>query len=230
MTSDDSDTPRGNGEPSEESETGTPPRDPETGQFLPRDERPTDEGPDANSDGSDGTDHDAPGDSTTEGEADRTVDDASPDDHQTETANAGPSSGEREPEPMPDEPESEPTAGEETTESSDEVEQAETDPPAEEPDDTTANPETGPGEETEGTAREPAPTSPSGRDRAPESTPRTPESSGREPSTASRPPTGPVFVPNPNGYPRPATVFLPAHPWLRLPARPPDHETVSRRG
>ena len=36
-----------------------------------------------------------------------------------------------------------------------------------------------------------------------------------------------VFVPNPNGYPRPATAFLPAHPWLRLPSRPPDHETVS---
>jgi len=155
MTSDDSDTPRGNGEPTEENEGGTPPRDPETGQFLPRDDRPTDEAADANADATDDADYETPGASTTEGETDRTLDDESPDEHQTEAANAGPSSGEREPEPMPDEPESEPTAGEEPTESSDEAEQAEaeslaqtpeteqssdaaeTEPPATEPDDAT---------------------------------------------------------------------------------------------
>ena len=40
---------------------------------------------------------------------------------------------------------------------------------------------------------------------------------------------GTVFVTHPEGYPRPRTMFLPTLPWLRLPARPPAHETVSRR-
>lgn len=64
---------------------------------------------------------------------------------------------------------------------------------------------------------------------APEGEPGADSSVGGSRTGRQRPETTtPTFVTNPDGYPRPPTVYLPALPWLRTPVRPPAHETVMR--
>jgi len=51
--------------------------------------------------------------------------------------------------------------------------------------------------------------------------------SDRPDQPLAAPPRQTVFVPNPDGYPRPPTMYLPVVPWLRLPSHPPAHDTVT---
>lgn len=84
---------------------------------------------------------------------------------------------------------------------------------------------TGPGEETD--AEPPTGESDEDQTEDTESGAKQPSGGGSSPEVAERRRPGTVFVPNPNGYPRPPVTYLPTHPWLRLPSRAPTHETVS---
>jgi hypothetical protein len=195
MTSDDSDTRREAEEDPEsgapdDGETGTPPRDPETGQFLPA----------ADSNGPD------------------------PDDQQTAASGDRDTKAERrDPQSMSEETDPEPTADEDPSEPSTETEGTEAEPSGTDSDSPAETDATEPDE----TPHEPAEVQGASLDRD-AARPNPPTSTD---SPAARPGTDrafqTVFVPNPNGYPRPATTFLPTHPWLRLPSRPPAHVTIS---
>ena len=231
MTSDDTDTPRGNGDDDEESASdearNTPPRDPDTGQFLPKDERPDDT--------SDSPETESTEAAHPEGPTDRST--------QTVEGEPAPTAETRatESEPMvEEEPEPEPTdeAHEHESESMDEKREteAETPPVASdaEPSTEVSAPET---PDTDSPTAEPA-GEPSTETAAADS--KRAQAAGAEQTTATpsarganaRPPgeTTPkiVFTTNPNGYARPPTAYLPTHPWLRLPSRAPEFETVSR--
>jgi hypothetical protein len=180
MTSDDSDTADGADEDtaseasSDRGTAGGQPRDPETGKFLPKDERPG----------------------------------AEPDEPEASDS-----------EPPSESAESEPREAESQSASTESAAPVEADAPEPKPPANSAHPSE-PQPDT-GSAR------PTGESPTPHRTDaatwhRTPR--GSTESTVQAPRT--VFVPNPNGYPRPPAVYLPALPWLRVPSRPPAHETV----
>jgi len=249
MTTDDTPREGDEGADGEDSGTGTPARDPETGQFLPKDERP------------DG-DSETP-DTEVKGEADSGESTEQPthgraDDPPTARAADG---------PMTDDIADEPETGDSEDESRGEVDESQFETTEEKPTDRSASrDEQGPDDESSAESElggnEPTNESGSGvsepaagGDRpaqqpgesniqSPAGDP-VPGAGGNREPPATTPPTeglqtggtgthnttgrspGTVFVTNPDGYPRPSTVFLPTLPWLRLPSRPPAHETVS---
>jgi len=198
MTSDDTNT-AGESEEGDkapdDAKRDVPPRDPETGKFLPRNERP-----------------DAP----------------TSDDGPTDGAEREPNADKRDPEPMSEESDSEPTADEDASESSTGAGAPNTELPATPDGEGDAGDETAVTEQPSDETSEESQPEPTAPERGAAPTP--PHSGGREAESPSDQELGAVFLTNPNGYPRPATTFLPSHPWLRLPSRLPAHETVSSRG
>ena len=250
MTSDDSDTQPGSDDsaetvPSGDEESTGPPRDPETGRFLPEEDRP------AKGDGTDAAAGDPAGGSTAESADGRSAGGHESDtDQPTAGPDRGPTNGESE--TMSDEDhahstgddrEAKPNHGENATDRKDDERDAEprgpeTDTSGEvdrQTDKLDARRETpGVGAQpstrstdtpsaTDAGAAEPR--SEAVADRRGQST-----GGGRGSGPADTPTPRTLFVPKPDGYPRSATVYLPSHPWLRLPSRPPTHETVSVPG
>jgi len=232
MTSDDTDTPRGNDEDAEESVSNegatTPPRDPETGQFLPKDERPD-------------AVLDSPETAATEGEQ------SEGETSQTAGAESEAPTKEREtesepmveeqPEPgstdEPDEHESESTDKERETAAeappaesdvapSTDVSAAETPEAKPDTESPTVEPNSAPPTETTAAEHKRPQTAGTGRAIA------TPAAGGPGAGSAGETTPRTAFVTNPNGYRRPPSTYLPTHPWLRLPSRPPEYETISR--
>jgi len=195
MTSDDTDTGQGNevdpeGTASSNQESNGPPRDPETGEFLSKDER-------------------------SEGESE-------PATERRET----------ESETMDDEPgtESEPRdeAHDQVPEPTVETYEADAEPrtvadEAQGTDTSAAVRETMDAGTESGVQR----TASSGNEQAAGAAPHSVTSIAGGVATAQQSTSGSVFVPNPNGYPRPPATYLPMLPWLRLSSRAPAYETVS---
>ncbi|MBX0288401.1 hypothetical protein EGH22_18890 [Halomicroarcula sp. F28] len=199
MTSDDTDTGEGNDANAErtgssEQESSGPLRDPETGEFLSKDERPDDES-----------------EPTTEMR--ETEPESMDDEHDQESesmeeahgSDSEPRTGEVEDEEVEDEPQIESTDEAEPTDASESERE-------------TADSEATPGMQATGAS---AKTSAAGPEQDHEL------STAGSAATAQQSSPGTVFVPNPDGYPRPPATYLPTLPWLRLPSRAPAYETVS---
>jgi hypothetical protein len=249
MTTDDTPLEGDEGADSEDSGTDTPARDPETGQFLPKDERPDGD--------SETPDTDVKGEADSGGSTDQPTHGRADDPPTAKAAD----------EPMTDGTANEPETGESEDESRGEVDESQFETTEEKPTDEStsgdeprpdgeSSAESGPGgdeptNESGSGVNEPAvggdepaqqpgessiqsstgdPVPEAGGDREPPATTPPAEGSptgGTGTHTATGLSPGTVFVTNPDGYPRPSTVFLPTLPWLRLPSRPLAHETVS---
>jgi len=242
MTTDDTPREGDEGADGEDSGTSTPARDPETGQFLAKDERPDGDFETPDTDVKGEADSGESTDQPTHGRADDPPTARAADEPMTDDTADEPETGESEDESQFETTEEKPTdesaSGDE--QGPDDESSAESEPGGDEPTNESGSGVSEPAAGGGGPAQQPGesniqsptgdPVSGAGEDREPPAT--TPPAGGSPTggtgthNTTGRSP-GTVFVTNPNGYPRPSTVFLPTLPWLRLHSRPPAHETVS---